>query len=114
MSLSLSMGSSIGNWDWLSDVGDAALSDDLGLQFTKTDLTMAMADINPGDQDLVATVLAEVVKSPGHIDLYDLGSTQHLSPYCNQFLTYEDIWARPLLLATISNLICAHLGRGLL
>ena len=43
------MGSSIGDWDWLSEVGDAALSDDLGLQFTETDLTLAMADINPGD-----------------------------------------------------------------
>jgi len=90
------MGSSIGDWDWLSEVGDAALSDDLGFQFTKTDLTLA--DINPGDQDLVATVLAEVVKSPGHIDLYDLGSTQHLSPYCNQFFTYEDIPPNPSLL----------------
>jgi hypothetical protein len=48
--VSLLMGSRIGDLDWLSEVGDAALSDDLGSQFTETDLTLAMADINPGDQ----------------------------------------------------------------
>jgi len=92
--VSLSMGSSVGEWDWLSEVGDAAPSDDLGLQFAETDLASAMADINPGNEDLVAAMLTDVVKSPGHIDLYDLGSTQHLSPYHDQFLTYEDIPAK--------------------
>jgi hypothetical protein len=77
--VSLSMGSSVG--DWLSEVGDAVPSDDLGSQFAETDRASAMADINPGDEDLVAAMLAEVVKPPRRIDLYDSGSTQHLSPY---------------------------------
>jgi hypothetical protein len=79
--VSLSLGSSVGKWDWLSEVGDAVPSDDLGSQFAKTDLASAIADINPGNEDLVATMLAEVVKPPGCVYLYDSGSTQHLSPY---------------------------------
>src|ERR1700683_3958948 len=39
-------------------------------------------------------MLTEVVKPSGHVDLYDSGSTQHLSPYHDQFLTYEDIPAK--------------------
>ena len=87
------------------------LSDDLGSQFAETDLASAMADINPGDEDLVAAMLADVVKPPGRVDLYDSGSTQHLSPYRDQFLTYEKFLPNPLLLRISSNLMLSDLGR---
>jgi hypothetical protein len=92
--VSPSLGSSVIEWDWLSEVGDAAPSDDSSSQFAETNLTSAMADINHGDENLVAAMLTECVKPPGRVDLYDSGSTQHLSPYRDQFLTYEDIPAK--------------------
>jgi hypothetical protein len=32
----------------------------------------------------------------GQCELYDLGASHHMSPYCKQFITYHEISARPI------------------
>ena len=60
--VSPSLSSSTGDRDWLSEVGDVVPGDDLDSQLTESDLNSIIADISPGEEDLVATMLTEVVK----------------------------------------------------
>ena len=39
----------------------------------------------------VATIISEGFQPAGWVNLYDSSSTQHLLPYCNQFMTYQKI-----------------------
>jgi hypothetical protein len=77
--------------DWLSEVGDSAPGDDSVSQLDPADFTSAIADLDPDEDDNVAAILSEVVQPPSRIDLYDSGSTQHLSPYRDQFTSYQEI-----------------------
>jgi hypothetical protein len=77
--------------DWFSEVEDAASGDDSSVASVETSFEAVMANVCDGDIDEVAAILSEVVRPAGRVDLYDSGSTQHLSPYRDQFVTYQDI-----------------------
>ena len=64
------------------------LSDDLS---TEVDFTTVMANVSDEDEEAFAAMLTEIVQSTGHVDLYDSGTTKHLSTYHDQFTTYHDI-----------------------
>ena len=79
--------------DWFSEVEDDGPSDDLS---TKVDFTAAIADISDEDEETCAAMLTEIVQPAGHVDFYDSGTTEHLSPYRDQFTTYRDITPKSL------------------
>jgi len=85
--------------DWLSEVGDneSFEASTLGDVLFEA-LSAELADISEDDiyGDSVDAVLTEEALSAGpRIELYDSGSTQHLSPYRDQFTSYHDIPPRP-------------------
>jgi hypothetical protein len=85
--------------DWLSEVGDEESSEasTLGDALLEA-LSAELADIFEDDfsGDSVDAALTEEALSAGpRIELYDSGSTQHLSPYRDQFTSYRDIPPRP-------------------
>jgi len=74
--------------DWFSEVGDDTLSVDFSAE---VDFATAMADVNDENEETFAMMLTEVVQPAGRVDLYDSGTTEHLSHYRNQFTTYRNI-----------------------
>jgi hypothetical protein len=58
---------------------------------TEVDFTTAIADVSDGDEEAFVSLLTEAVQPAGCVDLYDSGTTEHLSPYRDQFSTYCDI-----------------------
>jgi transposase InsO family protein len=74
--------------DSFSEVGDDGLSDDFSAE---VDFATAIADISDADEGAFVSLLTEVVQPAGRVDLYDSGTTEHLTPYRDQFSTYRDI-----------------------
>ena len=87
--------------EWLSEVGDeessgASTFEDGLLEMLSAELADIFEDEHSGEVEAVAAVLTEIAPSAGpRIELYDSGATQHLSPYRDQFTSYQDIPPRP-------------------
>ena len=85
--------------DWLSEVGDRESSGASTFGDELLDaLSAELADIFEDDisGDSAAAAFTEEALSAGpRVELYDSGSTQHLSPYRDQFTSYHDIPPRP-------------------
>jgi hypothetical protein len=85
--------------DWLSEVGDRESSGASTFGDELLDaLSAELADIFEDDisGDSAAAAFTEEALSAGpRVELYDSGSTQHLSPYRDQFTSYHNIPPRP-------------------
>jgi hypothetical protein len=77
--------------DWFSEVEEDKLSDDLADNLSETSFEEIAAGIGEEDMEEVAAIISEGFRPAGRVDLYDSGSTQHLSPYHDQFTTYQEI-----------------------
>jgi hypothetical protein len=77
--------------DWFSEVEEDKLSDDLADNLSETSFEEIAAGIGEEDMEEVAAIISEGFRPTGRVDLYDSGSTQHLSPYRDQFTTYQEI-----------------------
>ena len=77
--------------DWFSKVEEDKLSDDLADNLSETSFEEIAAGIGEDDMEEVDTIISEGFGPAGQVDLYNSGSTQHLSPYRDQFTTYQEI-----------------------
>ena len=89
--------------DWLSEVGDGESSgastfrDEL-LNALFTELVDIFKDNISGDS-ATAVFTEEALLAGPCVELYDSGSTQHLSLYCSQFTSYYNIPVQPFTVA---------------
>ena len=70
--------------DWLSDVQDGDEEDVVAKR--NTDTVKDLEDVS--GETLVTT---DSSKPTHHVDLYDSGCTNHISPFCKQFENYVNI-----------------------
>jgi hypothetical protein len=87
--VSESDGSSDG--DWFSEVEENALGDDPRVDSVEASFATVMADVSDEEVDSVAAALTEILQPAGCAELFDSGSTEHLSPYRDQFTTYQEM-----------------------
>lgn len=76
-----------GDQDRLTEVSSSASSNDSYSQCGNSDAN---------ESDMVAAVFTEITEGRRRIELYDSGTTQHISPFRDQFTTYEEIPRRSL------------------
>jgi gag-polypeptide of LTR copia-type/Zinc knuckle len=86
--VSESDGSSDG--DWFSEVEENTLGDDPRVDSVETSFATVMADVSDEEVNSVAAALTEILQPAGCAELFNSGSTEHLSPYCDQFTTYRE------------------------
>ena len=100
-----------GGWNWEEDWFTEEESDDEGR--TLGSVAVVDEDEDSDDSPNVCTVGASIDHVP-HIDLFDSGSTRHISPYCDSFMSFTEITPHFLRAANKQSFSATGVGKCIL